>query len=133
MIYEHCCRDCGLEWEEEYKLTDPVSDTCPECGSQDMYRCVTTSGSIHFKGAGWASDGYYKNAPLDSHKGRLKLYDRKEDYQREAVGEAKEKEKRKLIRQNEVIKRTLGHGAVIKEAEAEKKIKKAADKARDAL
>jgi putative FmdB family regulatory protein len=127
--YEHHCRVCELDWEEDYGLSDPVSDTCPECGSQDMYRCVTTSGAIHFKGAGWSEDGYYKNAALDTHKGRLKLYDRKEDYNREAKGEAREITKRKLMQQNEVIKRTLGHSSVIKEAEAERKIKKAEDKA----
>ena len=129
MLYEHHCRDCELDWEENYGLHDPVSTTCPECGSINMYRCVTTSGAIHFKGAGWASDGYYKNAPLDSHKGRLKLYDRKEDYLREAKGEAREITRRKLMRQNEVIKKTLGHGAVIKETEAENKMKKAEEKA----
>jgi len=94
-----------------------------------MYRCVTTSGSIHFKGVGWSFDGYYKDAPLDTHKGRLKLYDRKEDFEREARGEAEENTRRKLMRQNESIKRTLGHKATIGEAEADKKIKAAGEKA----
>jgi len=129
MRYEHHCRTCHLDWEEEYKLSESSQRACPECRSDDTYRAVTSSGAIVFKGAGWSSDGYYKNAALDSHKGRLKLYDRKEDYLREAKGEAKEVARRKLMKQNEVIKRTLGYDSQIKEHEADKKIKKATDKA----
>lgn len=129
MIYEHHCRSCGLYWLEEYSLKDLPPDTCPECESNDVFRCVTDSGVIHFKGAGWSPDGYYKNAPLDAWKGRLKLYDREEDYRREKVGEAVEAEKRKLKRQDRIAKRILGYDSRVTEAEAERKIKKAKEKA----
>jgi len=128
MQYEHHCNTCHLDWLEDYGLNEPSPTTCPECRSEDMYRCVTTSGAFILKGSGWARDGYYHNQALDSHKGRLKLYDRKEDYLREHKGEAAEIARRKLMRQNESIKRTLGFDSQIKEAEAEKKIKKARDK-----
>lgn len=29
--YEHCCEKCKHEWEEEYKMADPVPNTCPKC------------------------------------------------------------------------------------------------------
>lgn len=30
-IYEHKCEDCNYEWEDLYKLSDPVPEECPEC------------------------------------------------------------------------------------------------------
>lgn len=128
MRYEHHCRTCDLDWEEDYKLTDPVPETCPECASTDIYRAVTSSGAIVFKGAGWSDDGYYKNQALDSHGKRLKLYDRREDFVRESKGEAREITRRKLMKQNESIKRTLGYDAQITEKEADRKIRKAEEK-----
>ncbi len=120
---------CDLDWEEEYGLNDPKPKMCPECASEEIYRAVTSSGAVVFKGAGWSSDGYYKNSSLDKFGKSIKLYDRKEDHDREAKGEAREKTRRKLMAQNESIKRTLGYDAKINEAEANRKIKKAVEKA----
>lgn len=33
-IYEHMCTACGHEWEDEYKMSDSVPDTCPNCGQK---------------------------------------------------------------------------------------------------
>ena len=132
MRYEHHCRACDLRWAEEYSIHDDPPSSCPECRSADCYRMMGTPAFV-LKGAGWASDGYYKNAPLDAWKGRIKLYDRKEDYDRETEGEARLKEKNKLKAQNEAIKRTLGYDAQIREREASVKIDKAVKKAKDEL
>lgn len=29
--YEHQCEECKYEWEDEYKIADPIPNTCPEC------------------------------------------------------------------------------------------------------
>lgn len=128
--YDHKCRYCRIVWQEEYSVHDEPPQYCPECKSPDVYRMIGAP-AFQLKGSGWASDGYYKHAPLDSWKGRIKLYDRKEDYQREAEGEAKERKRKMLKAQNEVIKRTIGPDDVIREKEATRKIEEAGKKARE--
>ncbi len=130
--YEHHCRECNLYWEEEYSTKDLPPDTCPQCEGLDVYRCVSDAGAIHFKGAGWSPDGYYKNKSYDIHKAQgkdIKLYDRKEDIDRDMRGEAMVREKKRLLKQNEAAKRHLGPDAAVTASEAETKIKAAGEKA----
>lgn len=126
MIFEHHCRACDLDWLEEYSVKDNPPETCPECRSTDVYRCVTTAGAIIFKGGGWSPDGYYNYKNYDTLKEtghKVKLYDRKEDLDREMQGEKREAELKKLKRQNEVAKRTMGPDAGITQKEADKVLK----------
>ena len=112
-----------------FKHTYP--ETCPECEGDDVYRCVTDSGAVHFKGGGWSPDGYYRYNTYDVHEKqgkKITLYDRKEDIEREMKGEVAEKEKRKLKRINEAAKRHLGPDAAVTQKEADRKIKEAVDK-----
>ena len=30
-VYEHRCTECEYEWEDIFKLSDPVPEECPEC------------------------------------------------------------------------------------------------------
>lgn len=130
MRYEHHCNGCGIDWAEEYSIKEDPPSTCPECASRDVYRHIGCP-AFTLKGAGWASDGYHKNAPLETWKGKLKLYDRKDDYVREAVGEEEARMTRQLRAQNEAIKRTLGVDATIGEREAKMKINEAGEKKRN--
>lgn len=130
-LYEHRCRECSLEWLEEYSLEDFEKNaelTCPECESEDTFRCVTTSACIHFKGSGWSPDGYSKENPLGTWGNQLKVYDRKEDHDREAAGQERVRVKKRMKKQNEAIKKTMGVDATIGEAEAERKMSAAVDK-----
>ena len=127
-LYEHQCRNCDLNWLEEYSIHDDPPDTCPECESTDCYRCVTDSGAVFFKGPGWSPDGYYKQTALDKYKDQgIKVYDRKEDHDREVSGQARELEKRKLKRLDEVAKRTLGPDAGVTQDQADRAIHKAGE------
>lgn len=127
-MYEHHCRDCDLDWLEQYGINDDPPDTCPECESTDVYRCVTTSGAIHFKGAGWSPDGYSKDRALEKYKNTgIKVYDRKEDHDREVKGQAEQRELARLKRMDEAAKKTLGPDAGVTQAEADRKIKKAGE------
>lgn len=64
--YEHGCRDCGEFWTERYHLEDEPPDTCPNCGSQDVYRCVGSQGFwLQGGGVGWCRDGYYAHNNRD--------------------------------------------------------------------
>jgi putative FmdB family regulatory protein len=72
--YEHHCNACDLDWLEDYSFTDDPPTSCPECESEDMYRCVTTSGAIIFKGGGWSPEGYNKHTAYDKYgKGNIKI------------------------------------------------------------
>lgn len=134
MYYEHVCRTCGHEWLEEHKLEEVEEARglpCPECKSPDCYIAVTTSGAVFFKGPGWSPTGYNKHTYLDDYdKKTTKVYDRKEDLQRDLQGEAEQAELKKLKRLNEVSKKTLGPDAAVTQNEADKKIKEAGRKAR---
>lgn len=56
MIYPYACSDCGSEWEEEQRLSDPVLTTCPTCGGHAKRMIGLTS--FVLRGYGWARDGY---------------------------------------------------------------------------
>jgi hypothetical protein len=128
MQYEHHCRTCDLYWLEEYPLEQFDNNrylSCPECESEDTHRCVTDSAAIHFVGPGWSPDGYYKSQALDKYKKTgIKVYDRKEDHDREVAGQTREAELRRLKIENEVAKKTMGPDAAITQEEADRRIAK---------
>jgi len=137
--YRHSCRDCDVEWDEQYSVGEcsrlmeaGENLACPECESTDTYRQVTDSGAVHFKGAGWSPDGYYKNGAYDTHKEQgksVKLYDRKEDIDRDMRGEAELAERARLKRVDEAARRHIGPDAGLTQSEADTKIKAAGEKA----
>jgi putative FmdB family regulatory protein len=125
-VYEHHCRACDLDWLEEYSVNDDPPTDCVECGSTDMYRCVTTSGAIQFKGPGWSPDGYSKDRALEKYKNQgIKIYDRREDHDREVKGQAEAAELRRLKRLDQAAKKAFGPDAGVSQNEAEAKMKKA--------
>lgn len=56
-IYVYACEACGATEEHIQKLSDPPMTVCGTCGEQKLEKQLTTA-SPHFKGGGWASDGY---------------------------------------------------------------------------
>lgn len=128
-VYEHHCRACELDWLENHTLDEfEAARTigCPDCESNDTYICVTTSGAITFKGGGWSPEGYNKHTCYDKYgKDGVKLYDRKEDVDREMRGEAKQAEARKLKRLDRAAKRAFGPDAGLTQADADKALTKA--------
>jgi predicted nucleic acid-binding Zn ribbon protein len=142
-IYRHTCRDCELDWDEDYSLAEfddykarGVSLSCPDCKSVDTYRNVTTSKCVIFKGGGvgWCDDGYYNYGAYDKHKAEgksVKLYDRKEDIDREMRGEAELAEKNRLKKVDAAARRHMSPDAGLTQAEADVKIKAAGQKAID--
>ena len=59
-IYEYRCQQCGHDFEEMQKFSDPPVERCPECGSLEAQRKVSVS-AFHLKGGGWYKDGYGSN------------------------------------------------------------------------
>lgn len=55
-IYRYTCESCSETEEAIQKLSDPPLTTCEKCGGKLNKAIARTH--AHFKGAGWASDGY---------------------------------------------------------------------------
>jgi putative FmdB family regulatory protein len=64
-IYEYGCQQCGCDFEEMQKFSDPPIESCPECGSLEAKRKVSVS-AFHLKGGGWYKDGYGVKAEDDA-------------------------------------------------------------------
>ena len=64
-IYEYGCQQCGYDFEEMRKFSDPPIESCPECGSLEAKRKVSVS-AFHLKGGGWYKDGYGVKAEDDA-------------------------------------------------------------------
>jgi putative FmdB family regulatory protein len=55
-IYEYRCENCGREFEEWQKITDPAIDKCSVCGGKAS-RLISHS-SFVLKGTGWYVTDY---------------------------------------------------------------------------
>ena len=67
--YEYRCMNCGYEFEELQKITDPPLAECPECHGE-VQRLISGGGGILFKGTGfhvtdYRSPDYKKQAEKD--------------------------------------------------------------------
>ena len=51
-IYEFNCTQCGNQWDELLKQSDPDPDVCPKCGKASVQRWVSAA-AFRLKGAGW--------------------------------------------------------------------------------
>jgi putative FmdB family regulatory protein len=57
-LYEYQCDACGHRFEKIQKFSDPLEDTCPECGG--ILRKLASSPAIQFKGSGFYITDYAK-------------------------------------------------------------------------
>ena len=64
-IYEYRCQQCGHDFEEMQKFSDPPVERCPECGSLEAQRKVSVS-AFHLKGGGWYKDGYGSKSTVEA-------------------------------------------------------------------
>lgn len=136
-IYEHECRDCELEWQEQYsldyydKLKAHEKETgeglgCPDCYSTNTYRHVGHI-PVHFKGGGWSPQGYYKYEAYDqlqSEGKKVTLYEDKAEMDRVMEGEKKQRVIKRMKREDELAKKYLGPDAAFTEKRAEKALRK---------
>ena len=136
-VYEHACRDCTNEWLEEYNLEEydwlkanDINLSCPECESEDTYRCVSHA-PVHFKGGGWSPDGYYDFHAYDTLQAegkKVERFESREDLQRVMKGEKAAATKARLKREDELAKKHFGPDAAMTQQKADARIKKAVDK-----
>jgi len=51
-IYEHQCEACEYQWEDLFKLSDPVPEECPECKEKGQIKRLLSwcSGTVELTG-----------------------------------------------------------------------------------
>lgn len=52
-IYVFRCESCGNQFDRLQKISDPVPDTCPDCGKQHTVRKQVTAPQFRLAGSGW--------------------------------------------------------------------------------
>jgi putative FmdB family regulatory protein len=57
-LYEYVCEQCGHQFEQIRKFSDPPLEECPKCGGK--LRKLMSSPAIQFKGTGWYITDYAK-------------------------------------------------------------------------
>ncbi|MCD6521509.1 zinc ribbon domain-containing protein [Candidatus Calescamantes bacterium] len=57
--YEYLCENCGYQFEEFQKITDPPLSKCPKCGGK-VRRLISGGAGLIFKGSGFYITDYKK-------------------------------------------------------------------------
>ena len=65
-LYEYQCDACGHRFEKIQKFSDPLEDTCPQCGGP-VHKLVS-SPAIQFKGSGFYITDYAKKDHVAAEK-----------------------------------------------------------------
>ena len=61
-LYEFECTECGQRFERILRFTDPLPESCPQCGGRP--RKLMSAPAFQFKGTGWyVTDYARKGAP----------------------------------------------------------------------
>jgi len=64
-IYDYSCQKCNHEFEADQKITEDPLTECPNCGSDQAKRFISSSSTFILKGGGWYSDGYASSNKKD--------------------------------------------------------------------
>jgi putative FmdB family regulatory protein len=64
-LYEYECDACSRRFEVIQKFSDPLVETCKECGGGPVRR-LFSSPAIQFKGTGWYITDYAKKGSADA-------------------------------------------------------------------
>lgn len=66
-IYAYRCEDCGHAQDFLQKMSDPLIDTCPACGSTGFRKQLTAAG-FQLKGGGWYVTDFRDGGKKDAKK-----------------------------------------------------------------
>ncbi len=69
--YEYRCNACGIEFEVEKRMSDPVAAACTTCGATDTERLISHS-SFVLKGSGWYVTDYARKNGSSGNGGATK-------------------------------------------------------------
>ena len=74
--YDYICIDCSHEFEEFQKMTDPVLETCPQCGGK-VKRKIGSGAGLLFKGNGFYITDYKKSDQKTHNPGKKEKKEKK--------------------------------------------------------
>ena len=66
-IYAYRCEACGHAQDFLQKMSDPLIDTCPACGSKNFPKQLTAAG-FQLKGGGWYVTDFRDGGKKDAKK-----------------------------------------------------------------
>ncbi|MCB0281719.1 MAG: zinc ribbon domain-containing protein [Calditrichae bacterium] len=66
--YDYKCLNCGKEFEEFQKMSDPVLTVCPKCKKETLERKIGSGAGLLFKGNGFYITDYKNKKSEDSGK-----------------------------------------------------------------
>ncbi len=64
-VYTYRCENCGVQFDEKQKFTDPVLVTCPECGKKSLRKVYQPVGIV-FKGSGFYATDHRSPSGMSS-------------------------------------------------------------------
>lgn len=86
-VYTYRCENCGIQFDQTQKFSDPALTKCPECGKKSLKKVYTPVGIV-FKGSGfYATD--HRSPSGGTHSSSPKHEESKSAEKSEAKTEAK--------------------------------------------
>jgi putative FmdB family regulatory protein len=87
-VYVYHCSNCGIQFEQNQKYSDPFLKRCPECGKPTLQK-VFTPVSVIYKGSGFYSTDYHSNSGKPSTQAQKKVEEKSGEKKSEAASEVK--------------------------------------------
>jgi len=86
-VYTYRCENCGIQFDQTQKFSDPVLTRCPECGKKSLKKVYTPVGIV-FKGSGFYATDHRSPSGV-THSSSTKHEDTKSNEKVEAKTETK--------------------------------------------
>ena len=65
-IYTYRCENCGVQFDETQKFSDPLLTKCPECGKKTLQKVYQPVGIV-FKGSGFYATDHRSSSGSHRH------------------------------------------------------------------
>ncbi|HOW92456.1 MAG TPA: zinc ribbon domain-containing protein [Anaerolineaceae bacterium] len=65
-VYTYRCENCGIQFDQTQKFSDPLLTRCPECGKKSLKKVYTPVGIV-FKGSGFYATDHRSPSGNTSH------------------------------------------------------------------
>lgn len=65
-VYTYRCENCGIQFDQTQKFSDPALTKCPECGKKCLKKVYTPVGIV-FKGSGFYATDHRSPSGNTSH------------------------------------------------------------------
>ncbi len=91
-VYTYRCDNCGIQFDQHQKFSDPVLTKCPECGKKSLKKVLYPVGIV-FKGSGFYATDHRSPSGGGIHTASAKTEEHAADSKAESKTETKTKAK----------------------------------------